>query len=67
MKKLAIAALSLAALPIAYDHAYAQASMTALCASRPNAIPCIRDRNNTLVGIPWPYQSISRQINGTWY
>lgn len=67
MKKLAIAALSLAAIPIAYDHACAQASMTALCASRPNAIPCIRDHNNTIIGIPWPYLSITRQINGTWY
>jgi hypothetical protein len=67
MKKLAIAALSVAILPIAYDHAYAQASMTTLCSARPNAIPCIRDRNNTVVGIPWPYLSITRQINGTWY
>jgi hypothetical protein len=67
MKKLAIAALSLAILPIAQDHAYAQASMTTLCAARPNAIPCIRDHNNTLIGIPWPYLLITRQINGTWY
>jgi hypothetical protein len=67
MKKLAIAAFSIAILSTAQDHAYAQASMTSLCATRPNAIPCVRDRNNTLIGIPLAYISITRQINGTWY
>jgi hypothetical protein len=32
-----------------------------------NAIPCIRDANNKIVGIPYGYLNITRKINGEWF
>jgi hypothetical protein len=30
-------------------------------------LPCVYDSHNTLVGIPWPYKLLARQISGVWY
>ncbi len=45
--------------------AYAQppVGMQSVC----KTLPCIYDSQNTLVGVPWPLELLTRQISGSWY
>jgi hypothetical protein len=60
VNKTAIAALSMV---LASSPAIAGQPMTQLC----QTLPCVYDRNNTLIGIPWPDLGLTRQIKGQWY
>jgi hypothetical protein len=65
-KPLFAALIGVSALAIPAASAHAQASMDVLCSPRPNAIPCVRDANNKIVGLSLLYY-VSRQIKADWY